>query len=51
MTDNMCQEKKEGEDSPALRIALIQGLDEYIKKSKDRLITEANNNISNILYL
>ena len=43
-TDNICQEKEEEEDLQALRIVSIQRLDEYKRKSKERLITEASNN-------
>ena len=47
----MCQEKKEEEDLPALRTVLnasTQGLKDNIKKSKERLISTANNSISNM---
>ena len=44
----MRQEKNEEEDSPALRIAYIQRLGDYIKKSLERFITAANNIIGNI---
>ena len=37
-TDYMCQEKKEEENSSALKIAM-RGLKDFIKKSKERLIT------------
>ena len=41
-TDYMCQEKKEEEDSPALKTTSIHGEDDskiISKKSKERLIT------------
>ena len=50
----MCQEKKEEDYSPGFANtedcvdATIQGLKEYAKKSKERLITTANNSNGNI---
>ena len=44
--DSMSQENKEGEE--ALETAWIQGLKDYIKKNKERLITVANNITDNI---
>ena len=44
----MCQEKKEDEDSPALRNALTYQNKDYVKKCNERLITDANNSIDNI---
>ena len=44
----MCQEKKWEEDLPALRVALMDQHKDSIKKSKERLITAANNSIGNI---
>ena len=44
----MCQEKKKEEDSPALKIASIQRLKDYLKKSKERQITATRNSTENI---
>ena len=46
LTDYMCQEKKE-EDLSALKIALIQQLEEYIGKYGGRLVTVTRNNTDN----
>ena len=40
----MCQEKKEEEESPALTIVSMRRPEDYIKKSKVRLITATRNN-------
>ena len=44
LTDYMCQEKKEEEDLPALKTALMQQLEDYIEKHRGRLITATRNN-------
>ena len=45
----MCLENNEEKVSPILEIAWIhQGLEYYIKKSKERLISAASNSIDNI---
>ena len=44
-TDNTYQEKKEVEDFEYCEDASIQGLEEYIKKSKEMLISPAGNSI------
>ena len=49
--DCMCQEKKEEEDSPAFvdcADAPIQEFEQFVKKSKERFITAANNSVSHI---
>ena len=46
----LCQEKKEKEESKALRIASMhqyKNLEEYVKKSKIKLNLGASNNYSN----
>ena len=48
--DNMCQEQKE-KDSAVLKVAWMQQfekLENYIKKSKERLITAIRNSTDNI---
>ena len=39
----MYQEKNKEEDSPALKIAWMHRYKDYIKKSKERLITATSN--------
>ena len=49
-TDYMCQEKEEV-DSPTLKIASsqsIRGIEDYIKKCKERLITVTRNSTDRI---
>ena len=47
--DCLCQKKKEEEDLPAGKNAYMhQCKNSRIKKSKERLLTTTNNNISNI---
>ena len=50
--DYMCQEKKEEVDLPALKIASmcqIQGLEDYMKNIKEKLIKPTKNNTDSII--
>ena len=43
----MCQEKKVEVNSPAFVDTTIRQLEDYIKKGKERLITETRSNTNN----
>ena len=43
----MCQENKEEEDPPALKLASMHQYEDNIKKSKERLITMTRNSTVN----
>ena len=46
--DYMCQEKQEEEDLLALKIVWMYQYKDYIKKSKERLITKTSNSSDSI---
>ena len=48
-TDYMCQEKKEDASIEDSVYASIRGLEDYIKKSKERLITLTRHSTNNIM--
>ena len=46
----MCQEKKEEEDLPTLKIPSIRCLEDDIKNSQEILITATGNETNNIMF-